>query len=184
MLTHKGTQTIDTERLTLRRFKIEDAQAMFDNWASDERVTRYLTWIPHESPKFTKQLLEDWCAAYENPNCYHWAIEFEGEAIGGISVVQLSERSEYAELGYCVGYDYWNKGIMSKAAKAVIRYLFAEVGLHRIGISHAVQNPASGRVAQKCGMTYEGTKREFFQSSAGEFLDIAEYAILKSEWNG
>lgn len=184
MLTHKGTQTLHTERLTLRRFKIEDAQAMFDNWASDERVTRYLTWTPHESPEFTKQLLEDWCAAYENPSTYHWAIEFEEEAIGGISVVRLSERSEYAELGYCIGYDYWNKGIMSEAAKAVIHYLFAEVGLHRIGISHAVQNPASGRVAQKCGMTYEGTKRESFQSSAGEFLDIAEYAILKSEWNG
>lgn len=46
MITHKGTQTIHTERLILRKFTIDDAQAMFENWASDEKVTRYLTWCP------------------------------------------------------------------------------------------------------------------------------------------
>ena len=50
MITHKGTQTIHTDRLILRKFTVDDAQAMFENWASDERVTRYLTWCPHESP--------------------------------------------------------------------------------------------------------------------------------------
>ncbi|GEM_PF-6663323 len=62
MITNKGTQTIQTERLKLRRFTVDDAQAMFDNWANDPRVTRYLTWSPHESPEATKQLLERWCA--------------------------------------------------------------------------------------------------------------------------
>ena len=47
MITHKGTQTIHTERLILRKFTVEDAQAMFENWANDERVTRFLTWCPH-----------------------------------------------------------------------------------------------------------------------------------------
>ena len=79
MLTHKGTQTIITQRLTLRRFQVDDAQAMFDTWANDERVTRFLTWVPHESPELTKQLLESWCASYENPNYYNWVIEFEGK---------------------------------------------------------------------------------------------------------
>ncbi len=58
MITHKGTQIIHTARLTLRRFTIDDAEAMYSNWASDERVTRYLTWRPHESPAATRQLLE------------------------------------------------------------------------------------------------------------------------------
>ena len=71
---------------------------------------------------------------------------------------------------------------MSEAAKAVIDYLFKEVGVNRIDISHAVKNPASGRVAQKCGLTYEGTKREFFKASSGEFLDVSYYGILRSEW--
>lgn len=182
MITHKGTQTIHTERLILRKFTIDDAQTMFDNWAGDERVTRYLTWSPHESPEATRQLVEHWCAAYEKPNTYNWVIEYNGAPIGNISVVSLSERSEYSELGYCMGYAYWNKGLMSEAANAVIDYLFSEIGVHRVGISHAVNNPASGRVAQKCGLSFEGTKREFFKASTGEFFDISEYGILRSEW--
>lgn len=181
-MTHKGTKTLKTERLILRKFKVNDYNDMFYNWASDENVTRFLTWMPHESPQATKQLLEGWCAAYENDNTYNWAMEFEGEVIGGISVVRLSEKFEYAELGYCMSRKYWNKGLMTEAARAVIDFLFSEVGVHRVTIAHAVKNPASGRVAQKCGLTYEGTKRESFKSSTGEFLDIAYYSILKDEW--
>ncbi len=148
MITQKGTQTIRTKRLILRRFTTGDAQAMYENWANDERVTHYLTWCPHESPEATRQLLELWCAAYENPDTYNWVMEYEGTPIGNISVVRLNEKCEYAELGYCMGYAYWNKGFMSEAAKAVIDYLFAEIGINRVGIFHAVKNPASGRAAQ------------------------------------
>ena len=182
MLTHKGTQTIYTERLVLRRFTVDDAQAMYNNWANDERVCRFLSWSPHKSSEETKQLLEGWCDAYKNDTTYNWAIEFSGTVIGSISVVEIKERHERAEIGYCMGYAYWNKGIMSEATKAVVDYLFSEVGVNRIDISHAVKNPASGRVAQKCGLTYEGTKREFFKPSSGEFLDISYYGILRSEW--
>ena len=182
MLTHKGTIIIKTERLTLRRFTVEDAEAMFQGWANDPRVTRYLTWEPHISPELTRQLLEDWCASYENANYYNWLIEYDGKAIGNISVVRLSERDECAELGYCMGVDYWNHGIMPEAAKAVIDFLFAEVGVNRVEIRHAVKNPSSGRVAQKCGLTFEGTKREFFKDAMGEFHDISFYGILRREW--
>lgn len=182
MITHKGTQTIHTERLILRKFTVDDAQAMFENWASDEKVTRYLTWCPHESPEATRQLLEIWCAAYENPDTYNWVIEYKGTPVGGISVVRFSEKSEWVELGYCIGHAYWNKGIMTEAASAIIDFLFSEVGVNRVGISHAVKNPASGRVAQKCGLAFEGTKRAYFKTAAGDFLDISDYGILKSDW--
>lgn len=182
MLTHKGTREIHTERLTLRRFTPDDAEAVFENWASDERVTRYLTWCPHESPEATRQLLALWCAAYENPDTYHWAMEYRGILIGDISVVSLDERNEWADIGYCMGHAYWNQGLMFEAAKAVIDFLFAQVGVNRISLCHAVKNPASGRVAQKCGMTFEGIKREYFKTVTGEFLDIADYGILRRDW--
>lgn len=182
MLTHKGTQTIQTPRLTLRRFTIADATAMFQNWANDERVTRFLTWRPHPNPELTRQLLQEWCTEYEKPDTYNWVIVQNGDPIGGITVVRLNERDEWAELGYCIGFSHWNKGITAEAAAAVIDYLFAEVGFHRIGIAHAVDNPASGRVAQKCGLTYEGTKRQYAKTGTGEYHDIREYAILRSDW--
>ena len=164
MMTHLGTETLRTQRLILRPFTVDDAQAMYENWASDERVTRYLTWCPHESPAATRQLLELWHAAYEKPDYYNWAIQYEGTPIGSIGVVDLNERSERAELGYCIGHAYWNKGVMTEAVTSVLDFLFARVGVHRVTISHAVKNPASGNVARKCGLTFEGTKREFFKS--------------------
>lgn len=182
MLRHKGTQTIRTARLMLRRFRVEDAQTMYDTWASDENVTRYLTWEPHESPEQTGKLLARWCDGYSSPEVYHWAMELDGRLIGDISVVGLHERDERAELGYCMGRAYWGQGLMTEAARAVIDYLFAEVGVHSVEIRHAVKNPASGRVAQKCGLACEGTKRECFKSSSGEFLDISFYGMTRNDW--
>ena len=179
MITHKGTETLHTQRLTLRRFTAEDAQAMYDTWANDARVTRYLTWTPHASVEVSRTLLTDWCSNYGNPDFYHWAIEKDGCLIGDISVVRQSDTHEHAELGYCLGHDYWGHGYTTEAAKAVIGFLFEQVGFHRIAICHAVQNPASGRVAAKCGMTYEGTEREVFKSHDGCFLDIAHHALLR-----
>ena len=182
MLTHKGTQEIRTKRLTLRRFAVADAQAMFDNWASDGRVTRYLTWEPHTSPGATAQLLAEWENAYASPNHYNWVITLGGTPIGSIAAVRVDERSEWAALGYCLGCAFWGQGLMTEAASAVIAFLFDEVGVNRVSISHAVKNPASGRVAQKCGLTPEGTARAYFKSAAGEFLDIRTCSILREEF--
>ena len=71
---------------------------------------------------------------------------------------------------------------MTEAAGAVIDFLFREINVHRITITHATKNPASGKVAQYCGLTLEGVRREYFKSTFGEFLDIAVYSILRKEW--
>ena len=179
---HKGTQTIRTKRLILRRFTVDDAETMFRNWANDPEVTRFLTWEPHSSPELTRQLLAMWCKEYCKKDFYNWVIEFEGEPIGNISVVRFNRHSENADLGYCIGRRYWGQGIMPEAAQAVIDYLFDEVGVHRVEISHAVGNPHSGKVAQKCGLRYEGTKRESFKTLSGEFLDISYWGIVRGDW--
>ena len=72
---HTGTQTIATERLTLRRFTIEDAENMYYNWANDPEVTRYLTWQPHKSVEETAEILQQWEAGYSKNEFYQWAIE-------------------------------------------------------------------------------------------------------------
>ncbi len=179
---HKGTQTIKTERLTLRRFALSDAQAIYDSWASDPRVTRFLSWTPHESVEVTRTLLKGWCALYENPAYYHWGIVYEGQLVGGISVVRQNDRDERAELGYCIGHDFWGRGITAEAAGAVIDYLFSTVGVHRVEIRHATDNPASGRVAEKCGLVSEGILRGAGRIGTGEFKDTRVWGILRDEW--
>ena len=181
MLTHKGTVEIKTERLLLRRFTLDDVQPMFENWANDERVTRYLTWEPHKEVEVTKCLVGIWCNDYDNPEHYCWAMELDGQPIGSISVVHFDERSDRAELGYCMGYDWWGKGLMTEAITALVDFLFTEVGCNRLEIVHLIENPASGRVAQKCGFTKEGVRREYFNKN-GVFHDDVFYALLKKDW--
>ena len=181
MLTHVGTKEIRTERLLLRKFRKDDAKAMFDTWANDEKVTEFLTWTPHGSIEVTEHIIDLWLKDYEKTDNYNWVIELEGKIVGSISVTTIDENSERVEIGYCLTVGFWNKGIMSEAAKAVIDFLFKEVNVNRITITHAVKNPASGKVAQKCGLISEGIRREFFKSNRGEFLDIAVYSILKSD---
>ena len=183
MLTHKGTQTIETSRLILRRAVRDDAEPMLRNWASDSEVTKYLTWPTYEKVETAHQILDLWASEYEKPNYYQWMIVLKelGEPIGSISVVRQNDRVEEAEIGYCIGSHWWHKGIMTEALNAVIEYLFIEVGMNRVAARHDPNNPHSGGVMRKCGMKYEGTHRACDRNNQG-ICDAAQYAILRSEW--
>ncbi len=179
---HEGTVTITTPRLRLRRFTVKDAPDMYENWAKDKEVTRFLSWEPHASVQATAELLEDWVGAYGSENYLNWAIEYGGAVIGSVSVVKWSEKHQWAELGYCIGARFWGKGIMTEAAGAVTDYLFSRVGFNKVVISNARENPASGRVAEKCGFTLDGVLREDFLLKEGRFADMEVRSQLRREW--
>ena len=183
MLTHKGTQTIETSRLILRKAQLEDAEPMFRNWASDPEVTKFLTWPPHESVELTQKRMELLGKEYDRSDYYQWMIELKelGQPIGSIAAVRQREEVGEAEVGYCIGRRWWHKGIVSEALSAVIDFLFAEVGMSRIAARHDPNNPHSGGVMRKCGMKYEGTTRASSRNNQG-ICDTAHYAILRSEW--
>ncbi len=179
-----GTRTLETPRLILRRFTLDDAADMYENWARDPEVTRFLTWQPHEDEDATYNLLESWVDQYEKGNYYNWAIELKelGEPIGNISVVAQNEKVRQAHIGYCLGREWWHQGIMTEALRAVIPYLFQE-GYLRIDSRHNVDNPHSGGVMKKAGMRYEGTLRQNGWDNSGVH-DEALYAILAEEYKG
>ena len=183
MLTHKGTQTIETSRLILRRAVRDDAEPMFRNWASDPEVTKYLTWPAYEKVDTAYLILDLWISAYEKSDFYQWMIVLKelGEPIGSISVVRQNDRVAEAEIGYCIGSQWWHRGIMTEALNAVISYLFTEVGMNRVAARHDPNNPHSGGVMRKCGMTYEGTNRACDRNNQG-ICDAAQYSILRREW--
>ncbi len=117
-----GTQRIETPRLILRRFRIEDAGEMYRNWASDPEVTRFLTWPVHTSAEVTESLLREWTARYADGGYFNWAMESKetGEVIGNISVVRLNETTEAADIGYCMSRAFWGRGLMPEALSSVI----------------------------------------------------------------
>lgn len=181
---HKGTRVLETERLRLRPFVLEDAQAVYDNWASDGEVTKYLTWPTHPTVLTTRLVLKDWVSQYDRADYYQWAIvlkELGDVPIGSISVVSTDDAAEKAHVGYCMGRPWWHKGIMSEALKEVLEYLFREVGVNRIDARHDPRNPHSGGVMRKCGMRYEGTMRRSDHNNQG-VCDASWYGILREEW--
>ncbi len=181
-MTHKGTQTLETKRLILRRAELRDAKAMYDNWASDPEVTKYLTWPTHTSIDSAHNILSIWTAGYEEDNFYQWMIVPKklGQPIGTISVVHSRDKIASAEIGYCIGRKWWHQGIMPEALQAVMDYLFDQVGMNRIEACHDVNNPNSGRVMAKCGMRLEGVHRAADRNNQG-ICDMARYAILKAD---
>lgn len=180
---NQGTKQIETDRLLLRRFRMEDAEAMYQNWASDPEVTKFLTWPTHGNVNVTKYLLSDWVKRYEESPYYNWVMELKetGEIIGNISVVKLREDIAAADMGYCMGRAWWGKEFMPEALRGVMRYLFVEVGLNRIAACHDVNNPKSGRVMEKAGMKLEGIWRAAGKNNIG-VCDEVWHAALKEEW--
>ncbi len=179
-----ATETILTERLTLRKFRIDDVEAMYENWASDSEVTKFLTWSAHESVEVTKCILEQWVQSYQNDFNYHWAIVYNDGSdrpIGSIGVVAREESVGMVAVGYCIGKKYWHQGITSEALKAVIDFLFQQECINRIEARHDINNPHSGGVMKKCGMIYEGTLRQIGRNNTG-LCDCCYYAILKSDY--
>ena len=184
MLTHKGTKTIETDRLILRQFTMEDAEPMFRNWANDDEVTKHLTWPTHSDVEVTKMVLSDWTSHYPEPDFYNWAIvlkEHGTEPIGSIAVVRITEKTRCAAMGYCMSRAHWRKGIMPEALNALVDFLFDEVGFNRIEAEHDVNNPASGRVMEKAALRYEGTLRQSGRNNQG-IVDLVWRAILRSDW--
>ena len=182
-MNHCGTRQIETKRLVLRQFVVEDAEAMFRNWTSDPEVTKYLTWPPHASVDVSRAVLNDWTASYSKQNYYQWAIVLNenGECpIGSIGAVDINDDVSVVQIGYCLGQRWWYRGIMSEALNAVIDFFFNEVGANRIEARHDPRNPHSGMVMEKCGMKYEGTLRSSDRNNQG-ICDASWYAILKSE---
>lgn len=182
---HKGTKTLETERLILRPWAESDAEAAFAGWMNDPEVTKYLTWTPHGDIAVTRALLRVWEEESKRPDIYHWAMVLRetGELIGDISIMHTDAYQESGEVGYCIGKAWWGRGLMTEAFREVLRYCFEEVGFYRISGSHAARNIGSGRVMEKCGLRQEGLRRRHFRLLlSGERADIVERGILREEY--
>ena len=180
---HCGTQSIETERLLLRRFTIGDAEAMYKNWACDPDVTKYLTWPTHTGVEVSKAVLESWISSYSQENYYQWAIvpkDYGSEPIGSIAAVSMNDDISIVQIGYCIGKAWWHQGITTEALKAVMDFFFDKVEVNRIECRHDPRNPHSGMVMKKCGMKYEGTMRSSDRNNQG-ICDTCWYALLRAE---
>ena len=179
MLVHKGTKTIETERLILRKYKLTDAEAIFIHWTSDEEIR----WESHKTVEETQSELNNWIKNYDRIDFYEWGIELKEnrQIIGAIAAIQCDNKLLSCEVVYNISKYYRRQNLMTEALKAVISFLFAEVGFNRIEARYDIVNPASGRVMEKAGMKFEGILRQNCLRKDGTFGDLKVFSILKSD---
>ena len=183
MLTHIGTNTIETERLTLRRFRYTDDDAMLKYWIADEKIQSMYAEPVYTTKEAVKELLDKYIGSYEKTDYYRWAIieKASGECIGQIAYFLVDSKNHFAEIEYCIGSDFQCRGYATEATKAVIKYGFDKIDLHKVQICTKTINQASKRVIEKCGFTYEGTLRDYFFFN-GDYVGRLYFSMLRSEY--
>ena len=184
---HLGTVRLETPRLILRRFELGDLEAMYENCWRHKSVTQWTSYAPMdclEDVRNKAEMFTEKWLSYDNPKRYSWAIveKASGQVIGRMFGMHPDDRTMQVELGYELGPDWWNLGLMTEAVQATIAFFFEQVGLNRVFAYYAPENPASGRVMQKCGMVYEGTLRQAGKCNHG-IIDEVYYSMLASEYN-
>ena len=169
---------METKRLYLRSFQKNDAQAMFDAWTQDARVAQYCRWHPHTSLDMTEKLLDIYTntADPHYPHRFAITIKDTNELIGCIDVVDISADGTAAEIGYLLAYAHWNKGYMTEALEAMIAHLFG-CGFRTVAARHHIDNHASGKVMEKCGMKYVGIEKTLRKFGSDDLIEVKRYEI-------
>lgn len=176
---------IETDRLILRNFRLSDAESMFTSYCHSEKITRYLTWYPHADVQATRDFIINCQLPHIDEKCaLDLAITFKGEdqVIGSIGLVNDYEKDGYAEIGYVIGEEYWNQGYMSEALKALIAFLFTQTPVTKVRAIHHLENIASGKVMQKCGMVYVDEVMVKKKIDKDDMVKCACYCIEKKDW--
>lgn len=174
---------LETERLILRRINMHDAQDLY-NYGRDPLVAKHVLWDAYKSIFEARSYVRYMLRRYRMGDAASWGIELKStrQIIGTIGFMWVQTDNCSAEVGYSLGRSYWNNGIMTEALRETIRYGFYGLHLNRIEAQHETDNPASGAVMRKCGMTKEGTLRQRLLNK-GHFVDVDVYSILRSEFN-
>ncbi len=174
--------TLHTDRLVLRlpeRAYLPDVQRLANAWEIADTTLN----LPHP---YEDGMAEEWFKAqaerYDKGEKVHFSIFLRDESsfIGGVSLSN-DARHQRGELGYWIGVPFWGQGYCTEAARAMVTYGFNTLGLNRIEAHHFTRNPASGRVMQKIGMTYEGCLRQHVRRWEN-FEDIAVYSLLRQDF--
>ena len=173
---------LDTPRLRLRKLTMQDAHDIY-HYSKDFEVARHVLWDAHRSIGESRAYLRFMLRKYRMKEPASWGIEYTAtrEIIGTIGFMWIQHDNASAEIGYSLSRDYWNRGIMTEALKAVIEYGFSFLNLNRIEAQHETTNPASGAVMRKCHMQKEGTLRSRLMNK-GKYVDVDLYAILKKDF--
>jgi ribosomal-protein-alanine N-acetyltransferase len=173
-------KTITTGRLLLRAPRLADAPAIFETYARDPQVTRYLVWEPHANVHETEQFLSYCELLWATGKDFPYAITLnDADQLIGMFGLHLMDMK--CEVGYALARPYWGQGYMTEALRTVIDWAFTEPEFYRVQAFCDVDNLASARVMEKAGMRREGLLRRYVvhPNISAEPRDVYMYAVVK-----
>jgi RimJ/RimL family protein N-acetyltransferase len=153
-------ETIRTGRLLLRRPVEADASAIFDGYAQDQEVVRYLVWRPHTSIAQTREYLAQCHAGWIAGTDLTWALTLHGDD-RLVGMIAIRPRGYKNDIGYVLARTHWGRGLMGEAGRAIVELAFTDPAVYRVWAVCDVDNHASARVLEKIGMTREGLLRRW-----------------------
>ena len=168
--------TIQTARLLLAPFALTDAANVFA-YASNPAVSRFTTWSPHKTIADSVAFIE--MALRRGPREHTWAIRLctDPKVIGTIEFGLKDDSS--AEFHYVLAEPFWNRGLMTEAAQAVVKWgLERYPSVTRISTRAMSENIASHRVMEKCGLKFEKVRRDHFAKFSGP-VEQYQYTLLR-----
>jgi [ribosomal protein S5]-alanine N-acetyltransferase len=173
-------ERIQTDRLILRQPTLADARAIFEGYAQDPEVTRYLTWRPHTSIEQTREFLSGCVTAWQGERRFPYIITLADDD-SAIGMIEIRIDGFKADIGYGMNRAYWGNGYTTEAARTIIDWALSQPAIYRVWAVCDVENRASARVLEKAGMQREGLlRREIVHPSiSAEPRDCYLYAIAK-----
>lgn len=148
---------MQTDRILLRPWQESDAEALY-KYASDSIVGERAGWSPHKSVEESLEIIR---TVFNTPTTWAIVLKETNEAIGAMGYMpdcplNLPARKGEPLVGYWVGKPYWNQGICTEALQLMLEYIRKETNYISLISSHFIDNPASGRVMEKCGFAPTG----------------------------
>lgn len=173
-------EMLESERLLLRKPRIKDASFIFETYARDPEVTRYLTWKPHQTIRETEQFLLACGQLWQTGKDFAFAMTLKGDD-KLIGMFALHPMKLKVEVGYALARPYWGKGYMTEALRAMITWAFTQTDIFRVQAFCDVDNLGSARVMEKAGMTREGLLMRYVlhPNISDEPRDVFLYAVVK-----
>lgn len=176
------SREMTSERLFFRPLRVSDAPAVFDSYAADPEVVRYLTWRPYRSAKQVESFLKEAEQFWEQKTRFPWLLLHlkTGELIG---TIEMRPNGQSAELGFLIARPHWGQGYGTEAVKTVLEECFSDEQIHRVQALCDIENIGSAKVLAKAGMVHEGTLRSvgIHPNRSTELRDAHMYSTIRRD---
>jgi len=171
----------ETARLLARPAVLTDADVLFQHYASDPEVARYMTWTPHRSVDETRTFLSRCEQVWSAGTAFPWVLRLK-ENNSAVGLLEIRVGTTAVDIGYALVRRWWRQGLMSEAVSAIIQWSFAQPSIHRVWATCDVENIASAGLLERVGMEREGVLRRWLvHPNVGETpRDCFCYSIVKT----